>query len=110
MRGLGGESGEVVSLFPSSLEVRGGAEVGGVRTQNGAVENIVVGGYSAAGSHGLKEAWIGAPCGMPVHIDTAALTERLRELWIKIGVDPNEMRMSTKAFEKGLGVGIGPIA
>jgi len=97
-------------MVPGVDEVRGAAEVGGVRTENGTVENVVVGRNSATSSYSLKEARIGAPRGMAVHVEAAALTERLRVVWIKIGLELNEVWMRSKKFEEGLGVGIGPVA
>ena len=97
-------------MFPRVDEVGGAAEVGGVWTENGAVENVVVGRNSATSSHSLKETRIGAPRGMAVHVEAAALTERLGVVWIKIGLELNEVWMRSKKFEEGLGVGVGPVA
>ena len=97
-------------MVPRADEVGGAAEVGGVRTENGTVENVVVGRNSATSSHSLKEARIGAPRGMAVHVEAAALTERLCVVGIKIGLELNEVWMRSKKFEEGLGVGVGPVA
>ena len=86
-------------MVPRADEVGGAAEVGGVRTENGAVENVVVGGNTAASRHGLKEARIGASRGMSVHIKAAPLTERLRIVGIKIGLELNEVWMRSKSLK-----------
>ena len=96
--GFRGEGGEAFRMVPRVDEIGGAAEVGGALTENGAVENVVMGGNSAASRHGLKEAWIGAPRGMSVHIKAAPLTERLRVVGIKIGLELNEVWMRSKSL------------